>query len=411
MRDGRIHRQGMDASVGTARRTFTALRRVAAAALLAVTLAAASAGPASAAGEGEVNFQLGAGSWFDSYISGATSAQKTWMNDHYWRMRGFAPFFDQALPWAPEAHFYQDLYAIYRGDPRDEQLLQRAPRLGPARRQRQQALHPVRLRRHQLQPVRGRHRQPRVARVLDRLGARAHGRRATTGIFVDDVNLEMKVSNGAGNFVRPMDPRTGQPMTDAELAPLHGRVHREIRAAFPDKEIVHNSALVDGPQRSLRPAPDRRRRHDRDGARLQRRRHRRRHGQWSFRPTCPTSTGSTRGRSGHRSSPTASTATSATFEIASYFLVSNGDDSIVPDFQADPDQLVGGWDTDLGDALRRPLRLAGPAAARLHAAAWSWSTSPTQPRRRCRSRRLDLEGPHRRHGHVRHARRTPGPPS
>src|SRR5829696_2639093 len=102
------------ASVGTGRRTFSALRRVAATALVAAGLLAAVAGPAAAAGEGEVDFELGAGSWFDSYITSATSAQKTWMNDHYSRMRGFAPFFNQALSWAPPADFYQDIYALYR---------------------------------------------------------------------------------------------------------------------------------------------------------------------------------------------------------------------------------------------------------------------------------------------------------
>ena len=38
------------------------------------------------------------------------------MRDHYWRMRGFAPFFAwYGLDWAPPSHVYRDLYAIYNG--------------------------------------------------------------------------------------------------------------------------------------------------------------------------------------------------------------------------------------------------------------------------------------------------------
>ena len=61
------------------------------------------------------------------------------------------------------------------------------------------------------------------------------------GIFIDDVNMEMKVSNGNGDFTRPIDPRTGQPMSDTDWRRYVAEFTEQIRAAFPDKEIIHNS--------------------------------------------------------------------------------------------------------------------------------------------------------------------------
>ena len=43
--------------------------------------------------------------------------------------------------------------------------------------------------------------------------AKARIARGYRGIFVDDVNLAFKVSNGTGQLVAPIDPRTGEPMT------------------------------------------------------------------------------------------------------------------------------------------------------------------------------------------------------
>ena len=59
-------------------------------------------------------------------------------------------------------------------------------------------------------------------------------RRATSGLFVDDVNMELRISNGNGNLQWPVDPRTGHDDDRAELAALHGRVHgADPRASCP----------------------------------------------------------------------------------------------------------------------------------------------------------------------------------
>ena len=69
----------------------------------------------------------------------------------------------------------------------------------------------------------------------------AHGYK---GLFVDDVNLLFKVSDGQGNEVAPLDPAHRPAHDGHQLAALHGRIrgtnHREVKATHPDMEIAHN---------------------------------------------------------------------------------------------------------------------------------------------------------------------------
>jgi len=61
------------------------------------------------------------------------------------------------------------------------------------------------------------------------------------GLFVDDVNMEMRVSNGHEEAVAPIDPSTGQPMTATAWRSYMAQFMNEIRAALPGVEIVHNA--------------------------------------------------------------------------------------------------------------------------------------------------------------------------
>ena len=66
------------------------------------------------------------------------------------------------------------------------------------------------------------------------------------GIFVDDVNLEPRVSNGQGDQVMPLDPRTGRTMTESDWRRYIAEFTEQIGRALPDKEIVHNSLWFAG---------------------------------------------------------------------------------------------------------------------------------------------------------------------
>ena len=66
------------------------------------------------------------------------------------------------------------------------------------------------------------------------------------GIFVDDVNMLLRVGDGAGRAVAPMDPRTGAEMTLPQWRRYIAQFAAEIRIAFPQAEIVHNTIWYAG---------------------------------------------------------------------------------------------------------------------------------------------------------------------
>ena len=311
-----------------------------------MVLAALLATPALAA-DGKLRFVRNATSSFDSYTATSSDAQREWMAAHYFRMRGYAPYFNQALGWAPTSHFYKDLYAIYRDVSSDQQLM---------------ADHPSWV----LRDSSGNRlfipwscNGTTCTQYAADIGSpqwRAHwiNQAKTTmgagydGIFVDDVNLEMKVGNGSGAFVRPVDPRTGAAMTDADWRRYMAEFTEEIKAAFPGAEIVHNAlwwASEADPyvQREIDAA---------DVVELER----------GFND--PGIVGGT-SKFGYETllahvdwlhsrgasvllEPYGLTATSREFELASYFLAKAADDAVVSDFQADPGNWWPGWETDLG---------------------------------------------------------------
>ncbi len=66
------------------------------------------------------------------------------------------------------------------------------------------------------------------------------------GLWLDNVdfvkpNGSFPTANSRGDFVRPIDPRTKQPMTNANWNRYYAEWLELIRKEFPDIEIVHNS--------------------------------------------------------------------------------------------------------------------------------------------------------------------------
>lgn len=66
------------------------------------------------------------------------------------------------------------------------------------------------------------------------------------GLFVDDVNMDFTVGNGNGNYVNPIDPRTGTGMTQSAWRQYMANFMIQIRKAIPNKEIVHNAVWYEG---------------------------------------------------------------------------------------------------------------------------------------------------------------------
>jgi hypothetical protein len=67
------------------------------------------------------------------------------------------------------------------------------------------------------------------------------------GVWIDDVNLEFRVSDGKGNEVAPIDPNTGTAMTADNWRLYVAQFVEQIRAALPAYEILHNAIWYASP--------------------------------------------------------------------------------------------------------------------------------------------------------------------
>mgnify|MGYP000642668698 CR=1 FL=1 len=196
-----------------------------------LTHAQSNANPA-----GQVRFFKVADSSFDTFTNNPNAATRKWMRKHYWRMLTFTPYFDSRLVWYPNAWVYKDLYAIYV----DQDLASE---------------HPEWI----LKDAEGNNLYipwgcsdgtcPQYAADVGNPDFRAHWLAEASatlaqgyrGLWVDDVNLEWRVSDGDANFVHPIDPRTNAPMTRENWQEYFVAFTEAIYAAFPNNEIAHNA--------------------------------------------------------------------------------------------------------------------------------------------------------------------------
>ncbi|HYV56849.1 MAG TPA: putative glycoside hydrolase [Candidatus Nitrosopolaris sp.] len=208
------------------------MRRVLSAALVVWLLGAPAVGLAS-----DVPFFVDANASFDQFIQNPTPDQQAWMRAHYWRMLTYSPYFDSRLAWFPAAWVYKDLYAIYVGSneatTHPEWVLHDAAgnllyipfgcRNGTCPQYAADVGNP----------------DFRAQWIAEASTTMAAGYR---GLYLDDVNLTLaRVSDGSGTPVVPLDPRTGQPMREADWRSYLADFTVQIRHAFSTSEIVHNA--------------------------------------------------------------------------------------------------------------------------------------------------------------------------
>jgi len=209
------------------------------AAAAALGVAVGRAADPTSASPGNVRFVEVADSDFDPYTENPSAAQQAWMRAHYWRMLAYPPYFDSRLSWFPDAWFYKDLYAIYPSDNGHPEWILRdgggnwlyipyACGGGTCPQYAADIGNPA----------------FRASWIADARARMAAGYR---GVFIDDMNLRMMVSNGNGNLVAPWDPRLGRYMTTTDWRSYVADFAEEIRAALPDAEIVHNEVYFFAP--------------------------------------------------------------------------------------------------------------------------------------------------------------------
>jgi len=216
-------------------------------AVTAILLAAFSRGIAACVSDspnaGCVHFLMRTSSAFDIYEKDPNTAQQEWFQTHFWEMQLSSPYFDSRLKWYSRAVSYYDLYGIHTNDPlvaeHPEWILkdQNGNNLyisynctgtscsqyafdfsNPGFQQRQIGV---------------------LAKMLS-AGYR--------GLWLDNVDLQVRTSNGQGTIVYPVDPNTGQVMTATVWEKYMAEFTTQVRMAFPTAQIVHNSTWYAGTQ-------------------------------------------------------------------------------------------------------------------------------------------------------------------
>jgi hypothetical protein len=189
---------------------------------------------------GMVKYMRIMNSAFQSYVENPTEGQKQWMRDHYDRALVYSPYFDSRTAWFREGWVYHDAYAIYT----DSSLAREHPEWILRDSDGKPLYIPWGCSGGTCPQYAGNFGNPDfrnhiIGEIKAKLDRAATGG-GYKGIFVDDVNMEFKVSDGAGRFVNPVDARTGTQMTETNWRKYMTEHVELIRAQFPNKEIAHN---------------------------------------------------------------------------------------------------------------------------------------------------------------------------
>jgi hypothetical protein len=195
--------------------------------------------PQPAGDQGRVRIVERLDSRFDRYTTRATPAVRSWVQQRLWRAVVYSPYFDDKTAWYGSGWSYQDLYGIAVGS-------------SEAREHPSWILRDARGRRLYLQYGCGGGQCPQYAGDITNAAFRRHwidtARRVLTqryaGLWIDDVNLELRVSDGRGEPVRPVVG--GRAMSDAAWRAAIAGFTTQIRRALPQEEIVHNSIWFAG---------------------------------------------------------------------------------------------------------------------------------------------------------------------
>ena len=310
---------------------------------------------------GLIHFARAADSSFDRFTQAPTPAQQAWMRSKYWRMRAYAPYFDSRTPWFGGAWAYKDAMAIYPGESKPAHwYLKDAARASGST-----SGGAATARRARSSPVTSGRRSTAAAWIDD---AKAMYLKGYKGLFVDDVNMSLRISDGAGNLKWPVDPRTGTTMTAENWRRYLAEFMEQLQRELPGAEIVHNSLWFDGDsdpyvRRQLDAADliEIERGINDSGLRGG-------EGFWSVKTLFKFIDRLHARGKGVVLDASAPTHAERLYGLAGYFLISDGRDAMGNYQAGTPEDWWAGYDTDLGEALGARYDLAERRhPARLHA--------------------------------------------
>lgn len=192
-------------------------------------------------GTGNVRYFQLAGPVWDQFTSSTDPAMQTAIRNTLARIGTYSTYFDAKLPWMPRAFVYFDSYAIYTTGPvaHPEWILKDAAgdnlyipwgcADGTCPQYAGDISNPAFV-------------ASQIAAIQAALAGNASTPFGYMGLWLDDVNLNMSVGNGAGALVTPIDRATGQPMLPSAWRAYFANYVEAIRKALPQTiEILHNS--------------------------------------------------------------------------------------------------------------------------------------------------------------------------
>lgn len=191
---------------------------------------------------GCVHFAMRTDSNFsNNYLTNTSDQNKTWFNTHFWRIQGSYGSFDRNLSWYPNAWAYLDSYGFHP----DNALVSQHPEWFFHDQYGNSLYIPW--------GCRGGHCSQYAADFSNpqyRAWFIQHTQevlaRGYKGIWLDDVNLQPRISDGNGQNVMPVDSATGQPMTLSAWERYFADFLTQLRQAIPNAEILHNSIWFAG---------------------------------------------------------------------------------------------------------------------------------------------------------------------
>ncbi|MDW3219832.1 MAG: putative glycoside hydrolase [Acidimicrobiales bacterium] len=190
---------------------------------------------AGCCGEGRLEIFVTAKSAFDVWTSGG---HWDWMNEHYDSMVVWEPYWDSRLDSYDDVTVYRDAYAIKTNTDKDRRSVDHPDWL-----LRDAAGDPVYI------PFACNGGCPQFAADVGNPAFRddwiarvqASVDRGYRGLLIDDVNMLWRFSDVNGGDIEPIDPRTGAVLTLADWQRYMTEFMEQVRAAFPQLEIWHNS--------------------------------------------------------------------------------------------------------------------------------------------------------------------------
>ncbi|UUY05489.1 IPT/TIG domain-containing protein [Svornostia abyssi] len=197
---------------------------------------AAHALPEDSGNPGKVRFVKRSASAFDQY---STQAYSTWLNQKLWRFQVSDDFFRDKTSWYTRGWVYWNSFGIWPDDPQAstyglktasgaDVYLKYGSEDGAADRRAGDITNPA----------------FRAARVAELKELLTHGYK---GAWIDDVNLDLDLWERNGTTrATPYSPWLGRTVTAADWRIAMTVFMEEIRAAIPDKELMHNAVWYHG---------------------------------------------------------------------------------------------------------------------------------------------------------------------